>query len=244
MIHIKTRSLLLDIEGTTSSIDFIYGEMFPFVRDGLETFLAENWDATEVQTARAQIRRDRVAELGEAAGFLPDRPHEIIAEVTRLMDGDAKTTGLKQLQGLIWRRGFESGELKAHLFDDVPPALRHWHEQGLRIRIYSSGSVGAQKLFFGHTVAGNLLPLLEGHYDTTIGPKREAGSYATIVKEWGLGPGEILFLSDVPAELDAALEAGMQTALSMRPGNAEIDANSQHPQITAFNDLAITMPAS
>ncbi len=244
MIHIKTRGLLLDIEGTTSSIDFIYGEMFPFVRNGLETFLAANWDATEVQAARAQICQDRVAELGEADGSMPDRADDIIAEVTRLMDGDAKTTGLKQLQGLIWRCGFESGELKAHLFDDVPPALRHWHEQGLRIRIYSSGSVGAQKLFFGHTVAGNLLPFLEGHYDTTTGPKREAGSYATIVKEWGLGPGEILFLSDVPAELDAAREAGMQTALSMRPGNAEIDANSPHPQITAFSELAITLPAS
>ena len=244
MIHIKTRGLLLDIEGTTSSIDFIYGEMFPFVRNGLETFLAANWDATEVQAARAQICQDRVAELGEADGSMPDRADDIIAEVTRLMDGDAKTTGLKQLQGLIWRRGFESGELKAHLFDDVPPALRHWHEQGLRIRIYSSGSVGAQKLFFGHTVAGNLLPLLEGHYDTTTGPKREARSYATIVKEWGLGPGEILFLSDVPAELDVAREAGMQTALSMRPGNAEIDANSPHPQITAFSELAITLPAS
>jgi enolase-phosphatase E1 len=244
VIHFKARGLLLDIEGTTSSIDFIYGEMFPFVRDGLETFLAANWDTTEVQTARAQIRHDRVAELGEPDGSMPDRANEIIAEVTRLMDGDAKTTGLKQLQGLIWRRGFESGELKAHLFDDVPPALRHWHEQGLRIRIYSSGSVGAQKLFFGHTVAGNLLPLLEGHYDTTTGPKREAGSYATIVKEWGLGCGEILFLSDVPAELDAAREAGMQAALSMRPGNAEIDANSQHPQITAFSELAITLPAS
>jgi enolase-phosphatase E1 len=239
--HIKARGLLLDIEGTTSSIDFIYREMFPFARDGLETYLTENWNAAEVQAARAQILQDRIVELGEAAGSMPDRADDIIAEVTRLMDGDVKTTGLKQLQGLIWRRGFESGELKSHLFDDVPPAFRHWHEQGLRIRIYSSGSIGAQKLFFGHTVAGNLLPFLEGHYDTTTGPKREAGSYAAIVKDWDLVPGEILFLSDVPAELDAACEAGMQTALSMRPGNAEIDANSQHPQIASFSELAITL---
>lgn len=243
MTHIKARGLLLDIEGTTSSIDFIYGKMFPFVREGLETFLTTNWDVTEVREACDQIRRDRVADLGEAAGVMSDRLDGILAEVTRLMDGDAKTTGLKQLQGLIWRQGFESGELKAHLFDDVSPALRQWHEQGLRIRIYSSGSVGAQKLFFGHTVSGNLLPFLEGHYDTKTGPKREAGSYAAIVKDWGLGAEEILFLSDVPAELDAAREAGMQTGLSMRPGNAEIDVAAEHPRITTFSELSISLPA-
>ena len=209
----------------------------------IKKFLEANWDAAEVQDACAQIRQDRIVELGEIAGSMPDRARDIIAEVTRLMDGDAKTTGLKQLQGLIWRRGFESGELKAHLFDDVSPALRHWHEQGVQIRIYSSGSVGAQKLFFGHTVAGNLLPLLEGHYDTKTGPKREAGSYAAIVKDWGLEPEEILFLSDVPAELDAAQEAGVQTALSLRPGNAEIDAGLPHRQITSFAEVAITLPA-
>src|SRR5262245_45290439 len=144
----------------------------------------------------------------------PLRAAEIVCkEVTRLMDTDAKTTGLKQLQGLIWQSGFESGELKAHVYEDVPPALTAWQAAGKDVRIYSSGSVQAQKLFFGHTVAGNLLPYFRGHYDTTTGPKKEAESYCKIGADFSFPTGEIRFLSDVVAELDAARAAGMQTGL-------------------------------
>jgi enolase-phosphatase E1 len=153
------------------------------------------------------------------------------------MDGDVKATGLKHLQGLIWESGFNSGELQAHVYDDVPPALRAWKQQGLDIRIYSSGSIQAQKLFFGHTVAGNLLPLVSGHYDTTTGPKKEAASYQQIARDMGMPPQEILFISDVVAELDAARTAGMQTALALRPGNAAISAGHDHSQIRSFAEV-------
>src|SRR5262249_52930599 len=160
----------------------------------------------------------------------------VCKEVTRLMDADAKATGLKQLQGLIWQRGFESGELKAHVFDDVPPALTAWNAAGKDVRIYSSGSVQAQKLFFGHTIAGNLLPQFRGHYDTTTGPKKEADSYRRIAADFKLPPSDILFLSDIVAELDAARAAGLKTALCIRPGNApaQNSAGEPHPAIENF----------
>ena len=167
---------------------------------------------------------------------------EVVAEVTRLMNADAKTTGLKHLQGLIWKGGFESGELKAHVFDDVAPALRTWRQNGVGIRIYSSGSVAAQKLFFGHTEVGDLLELFDGHYDTTTGPKREAASYRAIAKQWPLPAAQIVFLSDVPEELDAAGAAGMQTVLCRRPGNADVPDDVAHPVIESFTDVNVASP--
>ena len=221
--------MLLDIEGTTSSISFVYDVMFPFVRRELDGYLARHWDSPELQAVRKQLARDAAV-----SGF-PDLA-AVRGEVLRLMDGDIKSTGLKQLQGMIWEAGFASGELKAHVYDDVPPALRAWNDASSDVRIYSSGSVQAQKLFFGHTIAGNLLPLLRGHYDTTTGPKREPASYVAIAEQFGLPPGDILFLSDVVAELDAARAAGLQTALVIRPGNPP-SAGDSHRQISSFAQL-------
>jgi enolase-phosphatase E1 len=157
------------------------------------------------------------------------------------MDADAKATGLKQLQGLIWRSGFESGELLAHVYDDVPPALTAWNAAGVDVRIYSSGSVEAQRLFFGHTIAGDLLLRFRGHYDTTTGPKRDAASYCKIAQQFALEPSEILFLSDVVAELDAARAAGMATGLVIRPGNAATTSSSDaaHPTIENFAQVEV-----
>ena len=138
------------------------------------------------------------------------------------MDGDVKATGLKELQGLIWQEGYAAGRLTSHVYPDVPPALRRWAEQGLDLRIFSSGSVAAQKVFFAHTDAGDLLPLFHGHYDTTTGPKREAESYRRIAADMKLPTSAILFLSDVVQELDAAAEAGCERPWSVRPGNAPI----------------------
>ena len=231
-MQLTARGVLLDIEGTTSSIEFVYQEMFPFVRRELGGFLAAHWDMADVQAA-CQL----IAEESSLHGQID--PETIGAAVNQSMDADAKSTGLKQLQGLIWKRGFESGELRAHLFADVAPALRSWHDARLSIRIYSSGSIGAQKLFFSHTVAGDLLPLIDGHYDTTAGPKHEAASYRAITADWELPADAILFLSDVPAELDAAKSAGMQTALTIRPGNAEVEPNIDHPTIESFDQLLL-----
>ena len=232
MISFRGRGILLDIEGTTSSVSFVYDVMFPFVRRELDRCLAAHWGQPPLAAACRQVARDASQDSrGDDRGW-------VRGEVLRLMDGDVKATGLKQLQGLIWEDGFHSGELKAHLYDDVPPALREWHGRGISLRIYSSGSIQAQKLFFGHTIAGNLLPLLSGHYDTTTGPKKEASSYRTIAADFGLAPAEILFLSDVAAELDAARAAGIQTALVRREGNAPAAAG-QHPELTSFAQIEI-----
>ena len=249
MIPFTGRGILLDIEGTTSSVSFVYDVMFPYVRKHLTFEVFANWMEPEYIEAFHAIARDAGHESLDAwlkkEGLTREKPvraaEVVCKEVTRLMDSDAKATGLKQLQGLIWQSGFESGELKAHVYDDVPPALAAWNAAGKDVRIYSSGSVQAQKLFFGHTIAGNLLSQFRGHYDTTTGPKKEAESYRKIAGDFGLPPAEILFLSDVVAELDAARTARMQTALVVRPGNAEgqVSAGEAHQLIGNFAQVEL-----
>jgi enolase-phosphatase E1 len=237
------KGILLDIEGTTSSVSFVYDEMFPFVRRELVGFLYREWDHPDVRLACGQIARDAghtsvEAWCGESA-TAADQRAAVSAEVIRLMDNDVKATGLKSLQGLIWQSGFESGELQAHVYDDVAPAIKTWNIAGRDVRIYSSGSVNAQRLFFGHTICGDLLDQFQGHYDTTTGPKQEADSYRKIAHAYGFTASEILFLSDVPAELNAARTAGMRTGLCVRPGNAEVSNASGHEQITDFTQIKL-----
>jgi enolase-phosphatase E1 len=241
------QGILLDVEGTTSSVSFVYDVMFPYVRRHLTFEVLTNWLEPEYVAAYGAIAKDAGHDSLEAwlakENLTRDNAlrgaNVICREVIRLMDADAKATGLKQLQGLIWKSGFESGELQAHVYDDVPPALAAWNTAGKDVRIYSSGSVQAQKLFFGHTVAGDLLPRFRGHYDTTTGPKKEAESYRRIAADFSLPPSEILFLSDIVAELDAARAAGLATALVVRPGNAtgQASAGEAHAQITDFSQL-------
>src|SRR6478735_2134152 len=198
------RGILLDIEGTTSSVSFVYDVMFPYVRKHLTFEVFSNWLEPEYIEAFHAIAKDAGYESLDAwlkkAGLTRDNPLRaadvVCKEVTRLMDADVKATGLKQLQGLIWKSGFESGELQAHVYDDVVPALAAWKMAGQDVRIYSSGSVQAQLLFFGNTIAGNLLPHFTGHYDTTIGGKKESDSYRKIAAAYQLAPSELLFLSD------------------------------------------------
>ena len=221
----KPRCILLDIEGTTSSISFVYDVMFPFVREHLDSFLAENWGQPSVQDCLPLLAED----VGEESvnswldGNDTESAKRVSGAVIKLMDDDVKATGLKKLQGSIWKSGFESGQMVAHVYDDVEPAIRKWKADGIDIRIYSSGSVAAQKLFFGHCLAGNLLDLFSGHYDTTSGAKKESDSYLAIAADAGIDPADCLFISDVAAELNAARTAGMQTVLSVRPGNPEAD---------------------
>ena len=239
MIEFGGRGILLDVEGTTSSVDFVYKVLFPFARTALDSFLEAHWTQEEVRAAAERIARDAGAESLDALlqGYSRDNPRAALAaHVHELMDRDAKLTGLKQLQGLIWRSGFEDGRLQAHVYDEVPDAMRRWRERGIDIRIYSSGSVGAQKLFFGHTIAGDLGPLISGNYDTQIGKKGEAGSYRHIANDWRIAPGEILFLSDVVAELNAARESGLQTGLVVR-ASAETPPVTEHVGITSFDQV-------
>ncbi|MEO8498114.1 MAG: acireductone synthase, partial [Planctomycetota bacterium] len=174
MFDFQGRGILLDIEGTTSSVSFVYDVMFPFVRRELRAYLSNSWGSDSLNAACELVARDAGHESFAAwsahAASVEERQQLIADEITRLMDGDIKATGLKQLQGLIWKAGFESGELQAHVYDDVPAALTAWNAAGSDVRIYSSGSIAAQELFFGHTIVGDLLHCFRGHYDTTTGP--------------------------------------------------------------------------
>ncbi|MBU6309790.1 MAG: acireductone synthase [Planctomycetes bacterium] len=235
MIVFDGRGILLDVEGTTSSISFVYDVLFEHAKKNVASFLAARRDDPQVRTAALGLART----LG-----LPDDVLDSDAGLTRLalgavdlMNRDIKETSLKALQGMIWRGGYESGEIVAHVFDDVPPALTQWADGGLDVRIYSSGSIEAQTLFFAHTAAGDLTPYLRGHYDTTTGPKREATSYAAIAADMGLEPRQILFVSDVGAELDAARAAGMATALAVRPGNREPGGLYEHEAVSSFAEI-------
>jgi enolase-phosphatase E1 len=237
------RGILLDIEGTTSSVSFVYDVMFPFVRRELKAFVESNWGNADLAKSCNLIAVDAGFEsLDHWQSNSPSADPKTLVqdEVIRLMDGDVKATGLKHLQGLIWKSGFESGEMQAHLYDDVAPAINGWTGQNKDVRIYSSGSVQAQLLFFGHTIVGNMLDQFQGHYDTTIGGKRETPSYVAIARQFKRPPNEILFLSDVIAELMAAREAGMHTALCVRPGNATVIPNHGFEEIHSFSDVKVS----
>lgn len=240
MFETNARGILLDIEGTTSSISFVYDVMFPFVRKHVAAFLGENWELEPVQESVAMLAEDLEEQSvkqwlsHESAKANQD---QVVNGVIGLMDADRKATGLKQLQGLIWKDGFESGDLVAHLFDEVADCIERWHESGIDVRIYSSGSIQAQKLFFGHTVAGDLTHMLNAHYDTTTGAKRDPESYRRIASEFDCRPDQILFVSDVIAELAAAKTAGLETVLSVRPGNHPIEEQHDFASITRLDQI-------
>jgi len=240
-LEIHARGLLFDIEGTTSSVSFVYDVLFPYARHHLADYLEEHWLEPDTQAACELVAKDDGAE--SLASWQPDeatRREAVTAVLLEQMDSDVKATGLKAVQGLVWRDGYASGELRAHVYPEVPACLRAWKDAGLDLRIYSSGSIGAQKLFFGHSIAGDLLPLFSGHYDTTTGPKREVASYEKIAADFGMPPADLLFFSDVVEELDAARDAGLQTVLVVRPGNAPVPDRCGHPPIDSFEELRVT----
>lgn len=243
---LKYAGILLDIEGTIAPTAFVYDVLFPYAREAIPGFLARHWEDEEVRAARRAVAMDAQTALGST---IPKSPHGrfdvggvlesaegMVAHLRDLMDRDAKSTGLKAVQGLVWREGYQAERLKAALFADVPPALRTWHVAGHDIRIYSSGSILAQKLFLAHTEFGDMTGLIRDYFDTTTGPKQTAESYCKIAAAMALPPPEILFISDAPAELDAAAEAGLATRLAMRPGNKPVD-DRRHVRIGSFAEL-------
>jgi enolase-phosphatase E1 len=233
------RAILLDIEGTTSSIAFVGDVLFPYARQEMESFLRRHWNDPEVERAKTLLAQDvQMPDAPWLGGAPPEQGMTpLSAAAYLLMDADAKATGLKALQGLIWREGYDAGRLCSHVYPDVPPALADWTRRDVDVRIYSSGSVTAQQAYFANTEAGDLSHFFRGYYDTTIGPKRVAESYRRIAADMKLSPGEVLFLSDVVAELDAAAEAGMQTGLVVRPGNAPVPERQPHATVTEFGQL-------
>lgn len=220
------RAILTDIEGTTSSIHFVHQVLFPYAAKALPEFLRASPQPPEV----ADILQALQVELA-----LPSLDLTAIeAQLQEWIRVDLKHPLLKALQGLIWRAGYESGAYQAHLYPEVAGCLRDWYSKYL-LYVYSSGSIQAQKLFFGYSVDGDLSPYFRGYFDTGSGGKREVASYRYIARQIGLIPGEILFLSDIPEELDAAAAAGMRTTLLQR----EAEVASTHPRAQHFNEIKL-----
>lgn len=216
-------AVLLDIEGTTTPTSFVHRILFPYAEAQAQRFLEDNRQDAAVQEAMRAILEDGNFEERQLAR--DDVMTAVFTVVRRQMAADVKATGLKALQGLIWKAGYAAGVLRGEVYDDVPVALQRLRAEGRPIAIYSSGSKLAQQQLFRHSTAGDLTPFLVGYYDTTIGPKREAKSYEAIARDWQRSPDSILFCTDILAEAEAALAAGMQTVLLMRPGNPPLPAN-------------------
>lgn len=222
------RAILTDIEGTTSSLAFVKDVLFPYSRDRLPAYVRAHRHEPQV----AQLLADTAA----AAGKVLDT-EGAIAQLVRWIDEDRKITPLKALQGLIWEQGYRARDFHGHIYDDAVARLRAWSAAGLKLYVYSSGSVKAQQLLFGHTEYGDLTPLFAGYFDTTVGGKREADAYKRIAGAIGLPPTEILFLSDIREELDAARAAGMGTYWLVRDG--AVPVHPAHPVARDFNDIKL-----
>jgi len=232
----RPKLYLLDVEGTIAPLTLTTEVLFPYARKRFSAFLREHFGDDAIRRDLSALATERMAETDSDAPRCCGDGQESLAYLFWLMDRDRKSTALKSLQGKIWKEGFESGELKGTLFEDVPPALARWAGQG-KVAIYSSGSVEAQKLFFRHSSAGDLTGLVCGYFDTRTGIKTEPASYAAIAEAMNVEPGASLFFSDAIKELDAARKAGLQTRLVVRPGNPPVEDPHGHSSIDSFESL-------
>ena len=205
--------VLLDIEGTTCPVSFVASTLFPYANEHLGSYLRAHGQERMVHELLESVERSWREDSSEEAQSLlqahqaldavgPDQPNALEAYLRLLIRCDRKLTALKDLQGMIWRQGYENGQLKAPLFEDVPGALRHWSNQGLVLAVYSSGSVPAQQLLYGHSSGGDLRSLFQHWFDTRIGAKTDPSSYQSIASAMGCGPNTVLFISDSRAELE------------------------------------------
>ncbi|WP_328743248.1 acireductone synthase [Streptomyces caniferus] len=232
-VEFEADAVVLDIEGTTSATGFVTEVLYPYSRERLGRLLVERGDESDVRRATDQVRELLGEPEADAA--------RVEQALTGWLDEDRKATPLKTLQGILWSEGFARGELVSHFYDDVVPVLRRWRAAGLRQYVYSSGSVAAQRAWFAHSPNGDLLPLMEGFFDTeNAGPKQSADAYRTITAAIAIRPGRTLFLSDRPAELDAARTAGWYTAGVRRPGEPYYDhGTGGHPEVRSFDHITV-----
>ncbi|XP_066136361.1 enolase-phosphatase E1 isoform X2 [Saccopteryx bilineata] len=249
--------ILLDIEGTTTPIAFVKDILFPYIKENVKDYLQTHWEEEECQQdvslLRKQAEEDSLldgavpipAASENGADDLQQTIQAVVDNVCWQMSLDRKTTALKQLQGHMWRAAFTAGRVKAEFFEDVVPAVRKWREAGMKVYIYSSGSVEAQKLLFGHSTEGDILELVDGHFDTKIGHKVESESYRKIANSIGCSTNNILFLTDVTREASAAEEADVHVAVVVRPGNAGLtdDEKTYYSLITSFSELSLPSSA-
>lgn len=224
------RFILMDIEGTTTSIDFVHQTLFPYAARHIRDFMLDHKAAPHISKEMEAVR---TTVLEEENRRLNDT--EVVDKLIEWIAQDRKHGALKNLQGYLWKYGYEAGEYKGHLYPDVLPELISWIESGLKLGIYSSGSVDAQKLLFGYSEAGDITPFLSAYFDTAVGHKREVSSYEHIAKALAIDPKNIMFLSDVEAELDAAKLAGFQTIQLVRPGTV---AGKNHRTAEDFHEVS------
>lgn len=222
------RAILTDIEGTTSAISFVHEVLFPYASRALPDYVRSHADEAEIAALLDDARQE--ADEPEAA------TERVIDILLGWIAKDVKATPLKSLQGRIWRDGYTSGAFTGHMYDDAVDGLRRWHAAGIELYVYSSGSVGAQKLIFGFSDAGDLTALFNGYFDTHVGHKQEVDSYRSIADSIGYPASDILFLSDVAAELDAARKAGMQTVQVVRDDAVVV---GDHPVAHDFGEVII-----
>ncbi|MFT7373462.1 MAG: enolase-phosphatase E1 [Oleiphilaceae bacterium] len=221
--------IVTDIEGTTSSISFVHDVLFPYASAHLESFILQNMTTPDL---RAQL--DEAARI---AGLASSNTSAISKQLLEWIADDQKITPLKAIQGMIWQLGYMNGDFKGHIYDDAYEALSAWKKSGIKLHVYSSGSVAAQKLLFGHTKFGDLNTLFSDNFDTLIGGKKETNSYLNISQQLNTPTNKILFLSDSIEELDAAKEAGMETYWLIREG--DFPAQAQHRAAKSFNDIRL-----
>ena len=220
------RAIVTDIEGTTSDFRFVHEVLFPYARTHLAEFVQREQQQPAVAEALNRVREEIAQPQADV--------QTLIAALFGFMDEDKKSTGLKALQGMIWRDGYLSGRFTGHLYADVLPALQAWRAQGIALYVYSSGSVAAQKLLFGYSDEGDITGLFSGYFDTHVGAKRDVAAYRTIAADIGQPAEQLLFLSDIHQELDAAAEAGWQTLQLLR---GDADNESRHRQVTDFSQI-------
>lgn len=223
--------ILMDIEGTTTSIAFVHEVLFPYASAHLEHFIRENAHLPQVKTELAAVQATVLEEQGK-----PISEQEAVNQLLQWIQEDRKHTALKNLQGYLWKSGYETGQYKGHIYDDVVPEMQKWQAEGKQMGIYSSGSVEAQQLLFRYSEKGDLTPYLSAYFDTNVGHKREVLSYHNIQQALQIPASEILFLSDVGAELDAAKTAGFQTIQVVRPGT---QPTIEHPTVRDFSEIDV-----
>lgn len=213
------KAIVTDIEGTTSSISFVHDVLFPYAKKRMAAFIRNVEQLSDNEQREISLQLDEVAKL---AGIPRDDLDGLTQQLISWIEEDKKVTPLKALQGLIWRQGYQQGDFVGHVYKDAANYLKQWHDQGIDLYVYSSGSVNAQKLIFGYTDFGDLTPLFKGYFDTQIGGKREVGSYQHIIDKIGLPGDEILFLSDIEQELEAASQASMKTCWLIRKNDSKM----------------------
>lgn len=225
------RAIVMDIEGTTGAARHVFDVLFPYSRTRMRAWVEQHADDP--------VTHQAIVEVAALLGVETTEIDAIVQQLVDWIDHDVKSAPLKAIQGQIWGQGFAAGELTSHMFDDVAPALQAWRDMGVTLCVYSSGSVAAQKALFAHTPQGDLDQLIDANFDiTTAGPKRESASYRRIAEVLGIRPDQLLFLSDIQAEIDGARAAGWQAVGVLRQGEEQATVG-EPPVISSFAELQV-----